>query len=574
MNPRWNLPLLLILALALLLRCIGLNTHSLWYDEAFAVLFAEKGLSGMLYGTLTPVAGGAADIHPLLYYLTLNGWMSIFGQAPFTVRLWSVLLGVLSVYLLYKIGRLLFGANTGYTAGILAAVFPFHIHYSQETRMYTLLAVLLLLATWSLLKAVSSQFSVVSGQLTGQGEQHNLTLAHLATALHPSPKEREVPAIVSPLHTERGLGGEVSVLSPQSLLWWLAFGVCSGLAMYTQQLAAFYLVALGVLPLFTRRRAHFMGMALGVGIALVIYAPWLVNIPSQLQKVNSYYWVTQPDVGKLFITLYLFLTVYAEIPAPLGLIALMGSMVLVLLGVVQTLIYVRRVRRYQEQDRASLGLVLWLAFCPPLLMWLVSQIQPLYLERSLLTSAMLLYLWLAWVLTRSGLPLVLRWLLYGVVLLQVGIGLSVQYRLNTFPYSPMEQVIAQIRAEWQTGDVLVHQNKLSALPGWYYGRDLPQRYIGDEAGSPQDTLALPTQETLQFLADGCIQSAARDAGRVWFIVYQRSEQQYAASGLTDLTEIFAWLDEYFTRQPMRTVSDLNVYLFEAGQNTRSDVCTP
>ena len=93
MFRKW-LPLALILLLALALRLINLGGRPLWYDEAFAVLFAEKGLDAMLYGTLEPVDGGAADIHPLLYYTTLNGWMSFWGQSPFAVRLWSVLLGV------------------------------------------------------------------------------------------------------------------------------------------------------------------------------------------------------------------------------------------------------------------------------------------------------------------------------------------------------------------------------------------------------------------------------------------------------------------------------------------------
>ena len=69
--------LVLILLLAFGLRLINLGGRTLWYDEAFAVLFSATGLPAMLYGTLTPVAGGAADIHPLLYYTTLEGWMRL-----------------------------------------------------------------------------------------------------------------------------------------------------------------------------------------------------------------------------------------------------------------------------------------------------------------------------------------------------------------------------------------------------------------------------------------------------------------------------------------------------------------
>src|SRR5688572_4753173 len=132
-------PLPLILLLAFTLRLVNLSGRSLWYDEAFAVLFADKGLNAMLYGTLTPVAGGAADIHPLLYYVTLDGWMALFGSSPFAVRFWSVLLGVATVGVIYLIGRDLFSKRTGYAAAFITAIAPFHIQYSQEARMYALM---------------------------------------------------------------------------------------------------------------------------------------------------------------------------------------------------------------------------------------------------------------------------------------------------------------------------------------------------------------------------------------------------------------------------------------------------
>ncbi len=72
--------LVLILWLAFGLRLINLGGRTLWYDEAFAVLFAEKGLSAMREGTLTTAEGSAADVHPLLYYGLLHGWMRAAGS--------------------------------------------------------------------------------------------------------------------------------------------------------------------------------------------------------------------------------------------------------------------------------------------------------------------------------------------------------------------------------------------------------------------------------------------------------------------------------------------------------------
>ncbi|HUV73313.1 MAG TPA: hypothetical protein VMW79_03310, partial [Anaerolineae bacterium] len=81
--------LVLVLLVAFGLRLYSLPDKEMWYDEAFAVLYAENELGSIVYGTITPVEGAAADIHPLLYYFFLHGWMGI-GQSPFLVRFPSV----------------------------------------------------------------------------------------------------------------------------------------------------------------------------------------------------------------------------------------------------------------------------------------------------------------------------------------------------------------------------------------------------------------------------------------------------------------------------------------------------
>src|SRR5512138_1338271 len=120
----FNAKIAAILFLGLCVRLLGILSRPIWYDEAFAVLFSEKGLSAMLYGTLTPVAGGAADIHPLLYYSTLNIWMALFGQTVFAVRLWSVVLGVATVGMMYVLTRELFSEKTALAAAFITAVAP------------------------------------------------------------------------------------------------------------------------------------------------------------------------------------------------------------------------------------------------------------------------------------------------------------------------------------------------------------------------------------------------------------------------------------------------------------------
>jgi mannosyltransferase len=64
------------------------------------------------------------------------------GTSEAAVRSLSALLGVVLVAVTYALGRLVAGRWAGLAAAVFAAVHPFQVYYSQEARMYMLLAVL------------------------------------------------------------------------------------------------------------------------------------------------------------------------------------------------------------------------------------------------------------------------------------------------------------------------------------------------------------------------------------------------------------------------------------------------
>lgn len=66
------------------------------------------------------------------------------------LRLSSVIFGVISIVLIYKTGELLFGKRTGLIAALMLAISPFHIYYSQEFRVYTLVSLLTLISVYCL----------------------------------------------------------------------------------------------------------------------------------------------------------------------------------------------------------------------------------------------------------------------------------------------------------------------------------------------------------------------------------------------------------------------------------------
>ena len=137
--------LLFILALAAFLRFYLLDGQSFWNDEGNSARIAERSLQLI-------TEGAAGDIHPPLYYYALHFWRDAFGSNEAALRSLSAILGVMLVGLTYLIGRKVFSAGVGLLAAFLVTINPFQIYYSQEARMYMLLAVIGAAATFFLLR--------------------------------------------------------------------------------------------------------------------------------------------------------------------------------------------------------------------------------------------------------------------------------------------------------------------------------------------------------------------------------------------------------------------------------------
>src|SRR5258708_15100483 len=144
------------------------------------------------------------------------------------------------------------------------------------------------------------------------------------------------------------------------LRYWVAFGVLAALAMYTQQLAAFFLATLGVIPILARRRDHLIRVVFGATIALLIYLPWLVNLPAQLGKLGQY-WILRPGIGQPLITLWSF--IFADYPITMAFSLIISFTTLILL-LVMLAYRAQTVFRWRQSDRKSLGLALTLALLP------------------------------------------------------------------------------------------------------------------------------------------------------------------------------------------------------------------
>jgi mannosyltransferase len=143
----WSLALYGILGLAAFLRFYRLDASSLWSDEGNSWAQLDRSLIDI-------ARAAAADIHPPGYYWLLKGWTTLFGTDASGMRSFSATVGVLLIWVIYQISRLLFQSapsenpkskiqnpkSIALLAALLAALNPFQVYYSQEARMYMLLA--------------------------------------------------------------------------------------------------------------------------------------------------------------------------------------------------------------------------------------------------------------------------------------------------------------------------------------------------------------------------------------------------------------------------------------------------
>ena len=148
LTPRVRVLLILLLLAAWAWRLYGLDFQSLWRDEVDSLRFATRPLPQVLANFTRPGENGP------LYFLLLRPWLAVAGHTEYALRFTSVLAGLLGIALAFVWGRRLFGVGVGILAGLLLAVNPYHLWYSQEAKMYALLVVVIPLALWVFAQAV------------------------------------------------------------------------------------------------------------------------------------------------------------------------------------------------------------------------------------------------------------------------------------------------------------------------------------------------------------------------------------------------------------------------------------
>ncbi len=145
------LPLLLLTLLTLLgglMRRYHLGQQGLWFDEADLVMRARQPLPDLLRNFLSPGENGP------LYTFGMALWVKVLGTSEVAVRLPSAIAGTLAIPAMYGLGRALRSPRLGLIAAALLTVSPYAHWYAQDAKMYSLLILLTIVATWVLLVAI------------------------------------------------------------------------------------------------------------------------------------------------------------------------------------------------------------------------------------------------------------------------------------------------------------------------------------------------------------------------------------------------------------------------------------
>lgn len=143
--------IVLLLVIGSLFRFYGLDHESLANDELSTCYRSSfDSISSVISRGVVP------DKHPPGYQILMFFVERSAGDSAVALRFPSAAAGVISIYLLFLLGRRLFSSSVGFLAAALMTFSPVHIWYSQEARTYSILILMVTLSIYILTRMLDS----------------------------------------------------------------------------------------------------------------------------------------------------------------------------------------------------------------------------------------------------------------------------------------------------------------------------------------------------------------------------------------------------------------------------------
>jgi len=144
-------PIILVL-INFILKIRYVKYPSLAKDEPFSLYFSQ-------FDIVTIVSELSKGNNPPLYEVFLHIWTSFFGISELAVRFPSVIFSSLTVYFIYHICRKFFNQKAAILAALFFTLSNYEMYFAHEARVYPLFLLLTTISMFQYLKLMTSEYS-------------------------------------------------------------------------------------------------------------------------------------------------------------------------------------------------------------------------------------------------------------------------------------------------------------------------------------------------------------------------------------------------------------------------------
>lgn len=501
-----------ILLVATGLRLYKWSGYGLCYDESMWLiqLFLPRNDLLDLFTNTIWIA------KPPFFRILLYLW-NFFAKDEFTLRLLPFAFGMLSIFLTYKLAKILFNENIAFVSAFLMAISPFHIYYSQELTHYTLTLFLTLCSVYYLL-----------------------------------------------------LG-----LRQNRVFIWIKFVIFTALALYTNYICIFLVIFENIFFFlsYNKYRNNVRRWLIVQFMVLILYSPWLLLLPKQFRAISLYpefyAWIPKGSLFYILQTLRVFGIGYnASV-----LVTFLSSLFFygfLLAGII-----------FSIRNEAYLAklLTLWL-FLPMILSILFSGIARSFTYRNFIISLPAYYILVACGISKTNktIPFVLSCvtILSGVSLFNYYQNIYPYpvdfYRPGVHPKRENRGAARHIISNLEKEDIVIHTWECSAQPFIYYlliseKRDewikqLPYLFpLPDKAKkkllSRNSVAILRNVEELRLF----LEETKKNVERIWLVVSFWEPQILELDPLFEPNRVKDFMDRKSILKDSRVFDGVKVYLY-------------
>lgn len=137
--------LVLILLFALALRLYHIDFQSLWNDELSSIMRSDFDNLALILKDWDEYG------HPPGLYFFYFFWIKLFSNSELSIRIPSVIAGVLSVLFIYLLAKKIYSQKEAIISAIFTTILWCPIYFSQEARQYTFLILFSIIVSYLLL---------------------------------------------------------------------------------------------------------------------------------------------------------------------------------------------------------------------------------------------------------------------------------------------------------------------------------------------------------------------------------------------------------------------------------------